>query len=1002
MKEIKHFNLKRLFSLVACIFLALCLAFTVACDGGSNSSGSSSSSSKDDDAEVSVTDYQSIKNGDFEFGTSAKNVTYPVYTGINWTKYRDNSYSTSAISSTKNSGIIDTEETAYAKIAETNNFPKNEDGTYFNPKTPESYGLGGNRYVYDKDTYEDNPNEDKLCTKGSKILMIHNVTSVAERGTAQKFVSSSSLTTKTGYGKISVWVLTKDLKSRQKDQHFGAYLSVNNTLSSSRAPFLVKNIDTKGVWANYVIYLKTSDYAKSSYTVTVGLGFGSDKYMAEYVEGFAYFDDIHYEEIDKETFDTETADKDKEYSLFNDDGTVKDKEELKADENGKTYVKNENKNATTVKYVYSHLMKSNDLSLTFTGDYNKVYQHNLEEYAKGAESDTKAFNQITGIDGVTNPYGETATTTYVKLSQTPSSFTLTSGVIEIPAKTRKQFNFLTNVHVELQNQPGAKIDVEEVKDAAASEVLGTASVASNYNTYSTDKHENVWKKVSVFVENDKGAARYIRLKLTLGSTDNVFGAANYALTKGYALFTGFNERTLPESEYDIVSSEADYKSTITLGYEYPNGTEETESETDNFAFTATTSTKTDLTYKPATGVQGYTGVIGNHTMVGGNQSAYTASNVISGVVSSKNAANYDDLSGEEKAAIDSLRNGENVQPLMIKNVTSNCYGYLGSQLTLSANTTTLVTVQVKVLDGATANVYIANADPLSKFPVLTVANKPLTVKVTKDNAPTSDDKWVTVNFVITTGDKDVTYRVELWNGSRDGQVQSQGTVLFNSVTTSSSSNVTALKARMQAEFGADVEETRYTRKPSTVKYTDENGKEKTYERTYLETVVCTEYKNGATIFASLETIDAPDEIDETTSKDDDSSSSSDSSQTTDNSQTANWALQLTSIIIAAVLVVVLAIIIIRLIVKKNKKAEVATGNFYNRSSREQAQAQINANKARRAKQAANAMTEESAKPEENQSEEAPAETTTEPSEAENNEAEEEEKPYDYDNPENNV
>lgn len=982
MKEIKHFNLKRFFSLFACLCLAFCLAFTVACGGGNNSSSSSSSSSSDDDAEVSVTDYQSIKNGDFEFGTSAKNVSYPVYTGINWTKYRDNSYSTSAVSSTKNSGIIDTEDEAYAKIAETNNFPKNDDDTYWNPKTPESYGLGGERYVYDKETYESNPNEDKLVTSGSKILMIHNVTSVAGRGTAQKFVSSSSLTTTTGYGKISVWVNTKDLKSLQKDQPFGAYISVNNTLSSTRAPFVIKSIDTKGVWANYVIYLVTSDYAKSSYTVTVGLGFGSDTYKAEYVEGFAYFDEIHYEEIDKETFETETAEKDGSFNLFNDDGTEVDKESLKINESGKTYSSNEGKNVTTVKYVYSHLMKSDELTLNFTGEYNKVYQHNPEEYAKGATSGIKAFNEIESV-GVTNPYGETAQTAFIKLSS-PSSYTITSQTLLVKKGERKQFNFLTNVSVKLAGQPGAKIDLEEVKDASASEVFETVSVASDYNTYSTEKHEHTWKKVSVFVENDTDQDRYIRFKFTLGTTDNVFDAADYNLTEGYALFTGFNERLLPENEYDNASSEADYKSTVTLGYEFPNGPATDDDETENFAFTATTSTKQDLTYKPATGVQGYTGVVGNHTMTGGNQNAYSADNVISGVISGKNASSYhsDILSDDEKALIDSLRGGENIQPLLIKNVTSACYGYLGSQLTFSANTTTLVSVQVKVADGATAFVYLANADPLSYFGVLKVAESPLCVKVTKDSAPTTD-KWVTVNFVITTGDQDITYRVELWNGSRDGEIQSQGTVLFNTVATSSSVNVTELKARMQAEFASspsDVKETSYTRAPATVKYTDADGNDVTYTRTFDESVVMTEYVKGSTVFASYETIDAPTEIDETTSTDDDSDSSSDSSTVTDNTETANWALQLTSIIIAAVLVVVLAIVIIRMIVKKNKKAEIATGNFYNRDSREKAQAQINANKAKRAQQAAT------------ETKETTGETKEQP----------EEKPYDYDNPENNV
>lgn len=994
MNKIKKFNLKKTLTLIATLSLVLCMTLCVACGGDS---GSSSSSSGKDDTEptVTATDYQSIKNGDFEFGTSKEDITYPVYTGINWTRYRDNSYPTSAVSSTKNSGIIDTDDEAYNKIAEANGFPKDGDN-YWNPKTPQSYGLGGERYEYNEETFQDNPNEDKLCTKGSKILMIHNVTSVAGRGTAQKFVSSSSLTTTTGYGKISVWVMTKDLKTIQKDQEYGAYISVNNTLSSTRSPFLLKNIDTKGVWAEYVIYLKASDYAKSSFTVTVGLGFGSDTYKAEYVEGFAYFDDIHYEELDKETFETETADvaAENQLNLFDTNGKEATAETLKISQFANTYVANAENTATTVKYVYSHLMDSATFTSEFAGEYNKVYQHDPEAYATGATAGLKQFSEI-GIDGVTNPYGETAETAFIKLDS-HSSYTLTSGTFEIADGQYKQFNFLTNVNVEVAGQPGAKIEVEEVKDASASEVYGTVSVASDYNTYSAEDNANVWKKVSVFVKNDLGTTRYIRFKFTLGTTDNVFDAAEYHLTKGYALFTGFTQRELPEKEYNIVSSQADYKSTITLGYEYPNGPVGDEDEEENFAFTATGSTKYDLNEKPAAGVSGYTGVVGNHTMVGGDKSDYSAANVTAGIVSSKYVGNYAALSDEEKSAIQTLAKG-NIQPLIIKNAAMNSYGYLGSQMTLAANTTTLITVQVKVLDGAAAYVYLANADPLSYFGVLKVADKPLEVAVTSSARPTENTEWVTVNFLVTTGNEEITYRVELWNGSRDGNVQSQGTVLFNNVSTSESANVTALKAKLDADFVTgeqDLEVQNYTRAPSTVTYTDADGNEVTYERTYEPTVAYTKYVNGSSIIASYEAIHAPDKIDETTKTDDDTTTDDSSSSTEEqNPETANWGLQVTSIVIAAVLVVVLAIVVIRLLVKKNKKVEVASSNYYNRDSREKAQAIINANKAKRAQKASEAQAEEANK-----------ETTEETSEdsAEATEETSEEKPYDYDNPENNV
>lgn len=1053
MNKIKNFNLKKFLTLIAAFTLALCLAFSVAC-GGNTSSSTDSGSDDDDEAVVNPTDYQTVKNGDFEFGTFGDSVSYPVYTGVNWTRYRDNFYSTSAISSSKNSGIIDTEDEAYNAIASAQKFPTVEGSEeYWNPRTPAYYGFGGQRY--EEEDFESNPNEDKLVTKGSKILMIHNVSSESGRGTAQKFVSSSSLTTTTGYGKLSVWVLTKDLKTLQDTEAFGAYISVNNTLSSSRNPFLVKNINTNGLWAEYVIYLKTSDYAKSSFTVTVGLGFGSDDYKAEYVEGFAYFDDIHYEEIDKATFQAETASNDGEYSLFDADNNETTKKDVTVNTNEKAYeygVKNTETNAyeyatdgdkkvcKTVKYVYSHLMDTTAPTLTFTGEFNDVPADNKTGESYGY----KAFNELESLNlGVTNTYGDSAMTAYVNLTKA-SSFTLTSAPITIAKNDYKQYNFLVYVKVGAQ-QTGATVEVEEL-DATGNVLGDPIEVAADFDTYNETDKDYTWKKVNVFVSNnlnlkgDTNTERYIRFKFTLGTTEIAdFNQGNYdnTLTKGFALFTGFEERNLPEEEYNVVSSEADYKSTITLGNEFPNGPEtDDEEESTDYAFTSAQSTIFDLKTGAAKQVSDYTGVVANHTMVGGTNKEYGLDNVISGVVSSKYASNYGESLSDVTTALNSLKTGDTeIQPLLIKNTTATAYGYLGTKLTFSANTTTLVSVQVKVLKG-TAYVYLANADPLSNFDLLNVtinategnpSSKELFVAVSKDSLPTAADKWVTVNFLITTGDEDISYRVELWNGSRDGQVQSQGAVLFNHVEITS-----AARKDLLSKLGnpAPTTSEKHTRATSTVKYTDtsetdKNGNpvEKTRERSYLPTVVYEEYANDCTIIATYETIHAPVEIDETTASDDDTDdddtdSDDTSSDTTNSLGKANWALQLTSIIIAAILVVVLIVVLIRVLVKKNKRVVVSKENHFDNTAKTRTQATINKNKAARAQkefEEANGKTEEPEEATEEATEETleESEESQETVETENTEESEEttketteetaeEKPYDYTNPENNI
>lgn len=991
MNKIRNTNLKKLLTLIVALTMAFCLVFCVAC----SDVDSSSSSDDDDDVTVTATDYQLIKNGDFEFGTDADDdddeVSYPVYTGINWTKYRDNSYSTSAISSSKNSGIIDTQDEAYNKIASANDFPKNADETYWNPKTPQAYGLGGDHYVYDEETASENPNEDKLPTSGSKILMIHNVSSEKGVGTAQKFVSSSSLTTSTGYAKISVWVLTKDLTSIQQGVDYGAYISVNNTLSSSRTPFILKNIDTKGVWANYVIYLEVSDYASSSYTVTVGLGFGSDTYQREYVEGFAYFDDIHFQELTEAEYNEATEGVTKE-SLFNDDGT--EKEDLSLSQSGKTYDANDGGKATTVKYVFSHLIANNLSYDGAIGSVNGGYTDGLPTaYQQGFNTNVPST--------VTLPVASAKTVAIVL--DNPSSYSVTTGNITIEKDKPVQINFLTNVMVaQQQTQTGATIQLEEVDEDG--NVLGTFDVTSNFNTYSTDEKGQVWKTVSIFINNEVESKntdtdlRYVRFKFTLGTTDiKDFHQGNYenVLTKGYALFTAFEGKVLSEEEYNIVSSNADYTSTVTLSSEYVNApSDDDDDKTDDFAFTATASTKANLKNKPATGISGYTGVTGGTKAVGGEASnVWSHKNGVSGIVSSKYIDNYGALDSSEKSKIKSLAGDDtNIQPIIIKNYVKASYGYIGSALTFSANTTTLVSVQVKVLDSETnAYVYLTNSDSLSDLGVLDISNgtttHDLAVKVTSASKPT--DGWVTVNFLVTAGENDISYRIELWNGSRDGNAKSVGSVLFNKVTISTATDVNALTARLDSDFGDKKTTMSYQRPDTTVTATDEDGEDYEYTISYEESVVYTEYTEGSTIIASYETIDASDELDLTTSDDEDTDDDDEDTDDDDEEEIGGtvWALQITSIIVAAVLVAVLLVVIIRMLIKKHKKAVISSDNYYNRNSRENAQAVINANKARRAEQALN---------EEAPVEEKPAEETTETEEVV------EEKPYDYDNPENNI
>ncbi len=1000
----KKFNFKNLLVVITVMMMTLCMLATVACSNGNNTqTSSSSSSSQSTSSSVSKTDYQEITNGDFEFGTDAKNVTYPVSSSINWTRSTD-SLLNSAETSNKLSGIIDTKDEEYNKISETQNFPKDGEN-YFNPRTPEYYGLVENTYTYDEDVI----NEDKLPTSGSKVLMIHNVlTSEAGRGTAQKFTSSKTFGV-SAYGKLSVWVLTKDLKTLQDTNEFGAYVSLRTTLSTEVNPLIVKNINTDGKWVKYSFYLKAHDYMETKFRVVLGLGFGSRDVCQEYVEGFAYFDNVTYEDITLTEYE-------KGLQNATDDGV----EAFKAYELGeknvsklakkdnlvysvtninKTIEDNKDKKFTQYNFAYDCSIAMNDQdvsSMTAKVNDNFTNADKVENYGKDIVAGVGAFSTISSnemLKGVENPFGNDAQTAYI-IHPTNASSSLTLPSITVENDDVYYLSFYAKISTKYSNQVGVTLSYKDHGSANDTKSELTANVTTNEVE---DENYKDFVKFNVFVANkvDDGEQRTFDLVIDFGKTETESVYMN--LTTGYAIFTNFKTTSLSQEEYNK-ATESSYSVMGSLGADKPNGGEKEDNE-DTYTFNYSGANKTTIASSPANDIIGYTGVVGNHVMTGGNEESFIQDGTVAGLINTEYLQNYNDLTEEEKQVISTLKaTGDNklVQPIMIKNSNANSYGYLSATKTITAKTSTLVSVQVKALGNAKAYVYLVNADSLSNFEILSLTAKDYTFEndtlTTSDNnkvsenfvqtvtATESADGWVTVNFLVTAGDSDISYRIELWNGSRDASETSEGLVLFDNAVTSNPS-VNNFMAKLEADTSTDPRKVEYTRIPTKVNYKDVDGKDAVKYKTYLPTTVYTEYADLKTVIASYETIAVDNEITEETpadTSDSASTSTSDSGSTTTIPQ-QNASLQIISIIIAVVLVFVLIIALVRMFTKKKKKEKVVTTTYYNRDSRAKAQEQINANKAKR---------------------EAAAKAKIEADKA--TETEEAPKEYDYDNMENNI
>ena len=328
----------------------------------------SSDSTTDTETESTLSDSSLlIKNGGFETFNTNKGLN-AIGTSVNGWSYSKNSASSgSANTSQAASGIINLEESAWDKLTGENSEYNVETLTVEEAEAAwEKLTVKQKLAFYDKwkkdhpdetiskelSFYEsfnieskDIPKIDAFQTHHTdkekadiaedtgkpfddyNVLMLHNqypkeADSNTDKwsGTAAKFTSSSTVTIPAGASaQFSVWVRTQDLKAPY-DQNVGqtavgvgAYISVTNSVGGRTLDrYEVKNINTElmdaaslsNEWAQYTFYIKGSSYTQTTFSVVLGLGQGGGSDSFEYVNGYAFFDDIQCEIIENDVFES--------------------------------------------------------------------------------------------------------------------------------------------------------------------------------------------------------------------------------------------------------------------------------------------------------------------------------------------------------------------------------------------------------------------------------------------------------------------------------------------------------------------------------------------------------------------------------------------------------------------------------------------------------------------------------------------------------------------------
>lgn len=873
---------------------------------------------------------------------------------------------------------------------------------YYNPGTPFDNG-----YIAEADYSTD---DETNISKGGKILMIHNKVVASDgQGTAQYYKSSTTLSLEVGEnGLLEAWVLTKDLTSKMNTS-YGAYVSVSSTVGSLDAgKTVVQNINTYGKWSKVEIYVQGSDFAKTTLTVTLGLGFGSSEYTYKYVEGFAFFDNVHFKTLKADEIPAdETPTLNGVISLYNASN------ELTGDDFDYSF--------SYAKADFDAL--SEDAFLTTTLKINAKKE--LSDLIVSGTSKAENVYESTSTSGSTFNVGATATVTDNVLMfnyANPSTLSFETENISVDYEENVRISFYVKTELLKVTNATKGLTIYLMDKGVNSSSAGTeVSLLADFKTTKGENKDNDdFTLVSVIVSNTySDAVRYFSLKFVLGATESV----DYleTLPKGTATIKDFKFIMLSNEETENLStSDESHATKRTLQGEY-NTLPSESSSSDSYTFSYGLPNKQTITYKAVADVQNYTHLVGGTAITGGTKDLdYKHPNDTAGLINSEYIDNYSDSlftvgSTNYKAEIKTwlekvatANENKYAQPLMINNDNAT-FGYIGSSLSLSTSTTYLITVKVKIFGDATAYVYLSDMDDTSNAilsidakenehtgETITKGQYGYAIALTaKDVNANEKDGFASVQFLITTGKHEDTsrnYRIEMWNGSRDGETPSTGIVFFDGVVTATSTDrnvnlrdfkhtYTTEKAFKEGDDGydytyatAESNKISFTQLPTLIK-TDAHpdGVTTNYEKTDLahtSVIFMTNgtlengiVKGGTFIISDLTSVDASLEVDNTTS-DDDSSSSDTTDTSTGDSTSYSPFLFATSLIVSAALIVALIAVLVKHIITTHRRKRFDRESYYDTSSRDKAHEKILSKKATAEK--------------------------------------ENKKDYDYDNPENNV
>lgn len=618
------------------------------------------------------------------------------------------------------------------------------------------------------------------------VLMIHNrYDSDDKYGTAQHY-SSTSVTLSAGTAAVlSVWVKTANLvhfENDPVDKRAGAYIGVIPTVGGTTLKAVqIKNIVTEKYddleatngWKQYSVYLRANTFATTTFRVELGLGLGSSTQRTEFVDGYAFFDDLTCDIIsnhDYEAATTSIGETTKVWCGLNDLGTDIKEFDIVDGKTGDpvpadtfnidlasifgTFSEwNNDLTSEEENYTKSFAVEGADAYLTKEKLNNKTYTS--QDVGIGDNRGTSIPEERQSIVGKyslarlkewsTNGYAANIlekdfTDKFPFSSETDGNddiiFILSTNgaayTVELPEwkvapNSRELISFFVKTSELRSGAYGAGAKLVDGDETATSSIspfnstlVATVDIDDKDGTSGKDIYDG-WVQCFFFVQNDTEEVKQYHLELTYGPT-SVASATKDDYCMGYAAFANFRTSKLTTTQYSYAAT-GTYAQKVSLTAESSNST-----KFDDAAASGTSIEKGLATPANYQGVQA-----GSDRLVAGGTPNPTRKELedkgfYTGLLSEQYADKYDTsapwaqaigaTSGDWWTTV--FGNGKDGadpvnQPLIVVNTQENmpAYGFTnGTKATFPANSAARVRVRMKLSENLKAYLYLIDTSDI--------------------------------------------------------------------------------------------------------------------------------------------------------------------------------------------------------------------------------------------------------------------------------------------------